>query len=79
MQELITNTWKIMIKIVKTYYLKYWDVNNFYVWVMSHKLPWGNFQWVEEISELNEDFIKSYNDDSNEGYFLEVDVLYPAK
>ena len=63
----------------ETYYLKYWDVNNFYVWVMSHKLPWGNFQWVEEISELNEDFIKSYNDDSNEGYFLEVDVLYPAK
>ena len=27
--------------------------------------------WLKK--DLNEDFIKSYNEDSNEGYFLEVD------
>ena len=44
---------------------------------MSHKLPLGNFKWVEETSEFNEDFIKSYNDENNEGYFLEIDVPHP--
>ena len=27
----------------------------------------------------NEDFIKTYDEESNEGYFLEVDVQYPEK
>ena len=30
-------------------------------------------------SESNEDFIKSYNEESHEGYFLEVDVQYSEK
>ena len=34
-------------------------------------------KWVEDISEFIEDFRKSYNDESDEGYFLEVDVQYP--
>ena len=34
----------------------------------------NDFKWVEDISEFNEDFRKSYNDESDEGYFLEVDV-----
>ena len=44
---------------------------------MSLKLPLGNFKWVEEISGFNEDFIKSYNDDNDEEFFLEIDVQYP--
>ena len=36
---------------------------------MSQKLPVNDFKWVEDISEFNEDFIKSYNDESDEGYF----------
>ena len=43
---------------------------------MSQQLPLSSFKWIEEIYEFNEDFIKSYNDDSEEGYFLEVDVQY---
>ena len=55
-------------------YLKYWDVNNFYGWAMSQKLSVNNFEWIEDTSQLNEDFIKSYNQESDEGYFLEVDI-----
>ena len=32
---------------------------------------------MEDLSEFNEDFLKSYNKKRNEGYFLEVDILYP--
>ena len=44
---------------------------------MSQKLLLKYFKWVEDVSELNEDFIKCYSDESNERYFLEVDVQYP--
>ena len=60
-------------------YLKYWDVNNLYGWAMSQKLPVNNFEWIKDTSQFNEDFIKSYNEESDEGYFLEVDVQYPEK
>ena len=41
---------------------------------MLQKLPVYNFEWIEDISQFNEDFIKNYNADNDEGYFLEVDV-----
>ena len=44
---------------------------------MSQKLPVNGFEWFEDISQFNEDLIKSYNDESDEGYFLEVDFQYP--
>ena len=53
-------------------YLKYWDVNNLYGSAMSQNLPVPGFKWVEETSHFNEDFIKSYNEDDDEGYFLGV-------
>ena len=43
---------------------------------MSQKLPVNGFKWVENLLEFHEDFIKKYNEDSNTGYFLEVDVEY---
>ena len=30
------------------------------------------FKWVEAVSEFNEDLIKTCNNESDEGYFLEV-------
>ena len=36
---------------------------------LIQKLLLGYFKWVEHISRFNEDFIKSYNDDKDEGYF----------
>ena len=60
-------------------YLQYWDVNNLYGWAMSQKLPVNNFEWIKDTSQFNEDFIKNYNEESDEGYFLEVDVQYLKK
>ena len=34
----------------------------------------NNFERIEETSQFNEDFIKNYNEESAEGYFLEVDI-----
>ena len=60
-------------------YLQYWDVNNLYGWAMSQKFSLNNFEWIKDTSQFNEDFIKNYNEESDEGYFLEVDVQYLEK
>ena len=60
-------------------YLKYWDVNNLYVWAMLQKFPVDIFEWIEDAFQFNEDFIMNYNEESDDRYFLEVDVQYPEK
>ena len=60
-------------------YLKYWGVNNLYGWAMSQKLPVNKFEWVEDTSQFNEDFIENYNKEREDTYFLEVDVQYPEE
>ena len=42
----------------------------------SKKLLVNNFEWIKDTYQLIEDFIKNYNEESDEGYFLEVDVQY---
>ena len=46
---------------------------------MSQKLSVNNFEWTKGTSQLNEDFIKHYDEESDKGYFLEVDVQYIEK
>ena len=60
-------------------YLQYWDVNNLYGCKMSQKSPVNNFRWVENTSQFKKDFIKSYNQNSDEGHFLEVDFKNPEE
>ena len=55
-------------------YLNYWNVNNLHGRAMSQKLPVSNFEWIEENFQFKRDFRKNYNEESDEGYFLEVDV-----
>ena len=43
------------------------------------KLPVNGFKWLEDTSEINEEFIKNYDKINNKGYILEVDVKYPRK
>ena len=44
---------------------------------MSQKVSVNDFKWVEDTSKFNEDFIKYHNNESDEEYFLGVDVQYP--
>ena len=60
-------------------YLQYWNINNLYGLAISQKLPINNFEWIEDTSQFNENFIKKYNEESDEGYFLEVAVQYLEK
>ena len=46
---------------------------------MSQKLPINGFKWENNITIFNEDFIKNYDEISNVGYFLKVDIEYPKK
>ena len=59
--------------------LKYWDVNNLYGSAMSQKLLLNQFERIKDTPQFNEDFLNNYNEKSDEGYFLEVDVQYPEK
>ena len=55
-------------------YLMYLDANNLYGWAIFQKLPLNSFKWVKKFSKFDEAFIKNYNENSNKGYFLEVDA-----
>ena len=43
---------------------------------MSQKLPPNNYEWIKDTSQFNEDFIKNYNEESDKGYFFQVDDQY---
>ena len=57
-------------------FLMYIDYNNLHGKAMCNKLPVDGFMWIEHLSEINKDFIKTYDDDSDAGYFVEADVEY---
>ena len=42
-------------------YIQYLEANNLYGAVMSEKLPINEFKWVNDISGINEKFVKSYD------------------
>ena len=52
--------------------------NNRYGWAISKKLPTNGFKWLDS-NEINEDFIKNYNENNDKGYILEVEVKYPKR
>ena len=68
-----------MMKKKESSFLIYTDYNNLYGKAMSEKLSVDGFEWVEDISEIDENFIKNYDEDSNLGYFIEADIEYPKE
>ena len=60
-------------KMKESWHLKHWGVNK------SQKLPVNNFELIEDTSQFNEDFIKIYNEECDEGNFLKVDFSMPWK
>ena len=39
----------------------------------------NNFETIKGTFQFNEGFIKNYNEKSDEGYFLEIDIQYLEK
>ena len=60
-------------------YIQYLDTNNLHGMAMCEKLPIKGFKWMDDISMINEDSVKSYNKNSGKGYILKVDVDYPCE
>ena len=57
-------------------HILYLEANNLYGWAMSQEFPVNGFKWKKHVLKINEDFIKNYDEDSNKGYILEVDIEY---
>ena len=58
-------------------FLEYLDANNLYGGAMSEPLNVDGFAFMQDLSKIDEDFIKNYDKDSDKGYKLHVDVEYP--
>ena len=58
-------------------YIQYLDANNLYGKAMTEKLPVRGYRWMTDISRMDEDFVRSYDENDIKGYILEVDVDYP--
>lgn len=59
-------------------YIAYHDMTNLYGYAMMQKLPVGEFQWVDP-AVFTEDYLKNIDTENDYGYFLEVDLNYPAE
>ena len=64
-------------KIITSSYLEYLDANNLYGHGMYQNLSVNGFKWIKKLSQFDKDFIKDYDENSNKGYILEVDIEYP--
>ena len=66
-------------KCIKSSYIQYLDANNLYGSAIVQRLHVNGFKQVEKLSKFNDKFIRIYNENSDKGHFLEVDVDYPKK
>ena len=57
-------------------FITYLDKNNLYGWAMSEYLPYGEFEWLKNVDELD---VMSINEKIDVGYILKVDLKYPDK
>ena len=48
-------------------YIQYLDANTLYGWAMSQKLLVNVFKWINYVSEINEEFIKNYDENNDIG------------
>ena len=64
-------------KNIPSSYLEYMDANNLYGWTMCKKLPVDNFRWAEDLDTYTESYVRNYDENSDYGSVLEVDIEYP--
>ena len=55
-------------------YIQYLDANNLYGHSMCQKLPYGDFQWREN---MNNEQVTEYDCSGENGCFVECDIEYP--
>ena len=55
------------------------NVNKIFGLAMLQKLPVNKSEWIADTSLFKKFLWKSYNEESEEGYFLEVDIQYSWK
>ena len=60
---------------VITSYITYLDANNLYGLAMSKLLPYADFNWCD----IDIEQILNYDENSETGYLLEVDLEYPKE
>ena len=60
-------------------YLMYLEVNNLNGWALSQTLPVNGFKWGNYLSQFNQIFVRDYDENSDIGYFLEVDIDHSEK
>ena len=58
-------------------YLMYLDANNLYGLAMSKYLPYKNFKWCRTTFSTSD--ILNYDETSDTGYILDVDLEYPSE
>ena len=58
-------------------FLQYYDANNLYGFAVIQPLTVNCFKFIKNVSKIDEEFIKNYDEDSNKGYILEVNAEYP--
>ena len=46
---------------------------------MLQRIPVNTSEQKKDASQVNKDFVKNYNEESDEGYFFEVDGQYIKK
>ena len=46
---------------------------------MTEKLPVGGFKWVKNVSKIDEEYIKNYDENGDLGFFLNVNIEYPKE
>ena len=68
------------IEIIQIQIINIFRFKQFNGWEMFQKLPVNGFMlYNDHLSDFNEEFIKNYNENSDEGYFLQVDSEYPKQ
>ena len=61
-------------------FLFYGDVNALYTYIMNtEKLPYSNFEYVEDLSIFNVEYIKNFDFEGEIGFYLVVDLEYPKE
>ena len=65
--------------LVQSHHASYMWISIFYGWAMYQKLHSNDFKWRYYAFKFSEDFMQDYNKNSDKGYILEVNAVFPKE